>query len=303
MIPSPKPPKPLAFSVETQDIKKRYQNQIVLDGVNLKLRPGTLYALLGKNGSGKSTLMRILMRTEIPSSGNGLILGHPLDDESRSANLEIGYVSEGIDYFLPFTIQDTFDRLAPLYPRFREAILLENLQHLDISPRKYFSQLSRGQKMQVALSFALATQPRLLLLDEITSVLDAHARAFCMQALSTFTQDGGTVLMATNIVSEVQHFAHHLLLLSDGRIAFDLPLEEATQLFVKLRVTPETATPRNFDEIAVSVALNSDGSQSYLIPRTHVDESVIPASLVDRRGITAEELFIYYTKRPEEVAA
>lgn len=283
-------------AIELKNISKSYGGNHALKNVSLSLRPGELYVLLGKNGAGKSTLMRVLMRYEPIDSGSGRILGRDLHDESDDFNLEIGYVSEAIDYVLPLKMKKLFTYFARIYPRWDQRLFESLLSELRIDLGKYFRELSRGQKMQVAFAAALAIRPKILLLDEITAVLDANARSFFMGYLGDFTRQGGTVVMATNIVSEVQNHAGHLVMLGDGQVNLDVPVSRLPALFVKVRRLPEDPNPAFRSPDCVEVGVNSDGSFSYVLPREGFEGRGFPADCLDHRGITAEDIFIYYTR-------
>ena len=286
----------MSLAIKLVNVTKSYGSNHALRGVSLELESGQFYILLGKNGAGKSTLMRLLMRYEMPDAGTGLVLGEPIDSERDDFNLEIGYVSEALDYHLPLRMNKLFSYFAEIYPRWEQKIFENMLRELRIDLTKQFRELSRGQKMQVAFAAAAAIQPRLLILDEITAVLDANARAFFMDYLGRFTRQGGTVVMATNIVSEVQNYANHMILMHDGRVSLDVPVRELSRLFVKVRRAPDEQHPVFSSAECVEVALNSDGSTSHIVSRQLADKFALPARLHDSRGITAEEIFIYFTR-------
>lgn len=282
--------------VQISHISKTYGEQPVLRDISFNLDAGKFYALLGKNGAGKSTLLRILMRTELPTSGTGRILGRSIDEDCGDLNQSIGYVSENIDYAFPMSVQQLFSRFNGLYKNWNQSSFENVLQNLKFDSSKSFKQLSRGQKMQVAFAAALAIQPKIVLLDEITAVLDANARSYFMRYLGQFVKGGGTVLMATNIVSEVQHYADHLIFIDDSHIKLDLPIKQISEKFCKLRKQTNTTHPVFDDENCIEVTLNSDNSTSFMIPQDKIGRYKILPELMDKRGITAEEIFIYYTR-------
>lgn len=195
---------------------KSYGKQSVLNQLSFQLEEGKFYALLGKNGAGKSTLLKILLRVELPTSGTTHICGHSLEEDHGDQNQSIGYVSESLDYTFPLSVQKLFTHFKHFYPNWDQSLFDLILQTLRLDPSKIFLQLSRGQKMQVAFAAALAMQPKIVFLTEITAVLDASARSYFMKLLGQFTKNGGTVLMATNLVTEVQHYADYLLLLDNA---------------------------------------------------------------------------------------
>ena len=132
------------------------------------------------------------------------------------------------------------------------------------------------------------------LADEITSVLDPRARTFVMGYLGEFVERGGCVLLATNIVSEVHHYASHLILLEAGRVRFNLPVEEVASRFLKLR-RPRGADHAVFqDPEAKEVGINSDQSVAYLVPAS---KAGAPIEFTDPHPVTPEEMFIYLMRR------
>jgi ABC-type multidrug transport system ATPase subunit len=151
--------------------------------------------------------------------------------------------------------------------------------------------------MQVSFAHAIAICPEVLVLDEITSVLDAHARAYFMNYLGKFCKDGGCVIMSTNIVSEVEHFADHVILLEDSAVKLDMPLSEISKIFCKIRkkVGDESEVFRH--EKCVEVGINSDKSISFIIPRDLLERHNLADHFLDYRAVTVQEVFMYYTQR------
>lgn len=282
--------------IELRDITKSFGKRSVLKQVSLKFDRGKFYALLGRNGAGKSTLMRILLRCELPDSGTGKLFDQDLDSDSPEPNFEIGYVSESLNYQIPIKIAGLFSKLGKLYPKWNQRLFDDTLKRLRLDTNQFFRELSRGQKMQVAFAAAIAIEPSVIVLDEITSVLDASARSYFMSYLGKFVKAGGTVLMATNIVSEVQHFADHIILLDSGSVKVDSPLADLSKLYSKLRRQVGQDHEVFRDSTCVELSVNSDKSTSYLIDATRTLRYQIPEALYDRREITAEELFVYYTR-------
>ncbi len=281
---------------ELKDVEKSYGERRVLCGVSLSLEAGKMYALLGRNGAGKSTLMRILARYEQPDSGYAFLFGRALDAVENERQHPIGYVSEVIEYALPIALEDYYPCFRSIYRLWDQSIVDKFLKSVDISPKQQFSQLSRGQRLQAAYGIALASQPRVMLLDEITSVLDAHGRAYVMDQLGRFLRGGGTILIATNIITELRNFPDHLCLLGGGELTVNEPIKGLQQRFVKLRAMSLNEHPVLSDSECCEVSLNTDGTFSYMIPKVKVEEIRVPDSLVDRRGITVEDFFIYFTR-------
>lgn len=271
-----------------QGLRKSYGPNKVLDGISLEVGPGALVSLVGPNGAGKSTLLRLLMRTEFPDAGDAHVLGRSIHEDDPAFNADIGYVSETLDYRMPRSMTKVAGLLGGLHARWDQALFDELVGKFGLPLANRPDEVSRGQKMQFAFALAMAARPRLLILDEITAVLDASVRLYVMNHLKAFTQTGGTVLIATNILSEVQHFADRLVIIGNGGVIFDQATSEFARGFAKYRARPGDPAPAGGREVGV----NSDGSVSYLVPREH------RVSLAeDQRGITPEDLFIYHSRK------
>jgi len=289
--------------VELQSVHKAYGPDPILQDITLRLESGRFYALLGKNGVGKSTLMRLVMRLEPVDQGTGSILGASLDTDCANSSRQIGYVSETLDLPLPIAVQEYFDLYPKLYPTWDQVLFKTLIERLGLSLGKRFSELSRGQKMQLAFAQAFAIRPRIMLLDEITSVLDSTARIFFIERLEEFVRQGGTVLMATNIVSEVNLAATDVLLLHGSKLKLALPITEATSRFLKVKAKTKDLDPE-LAAITVLVSTNSDGSHSFLSPKkdfeTYLNGRPMPSHLVDRRNVTLEDVFLFYTHEKQK---
>ena len=279
-----------SVALEVRNLKKSYSKQTVLNGITMRLEPGKFYSLLGQNGAGKSTLMKILARSEYPDSGEAYLFDENLFTDSASLNANLGYVAESLEYGVPLPIDRFFEFYGRFFPRWDGELFKKMCSIFQLDPDKYFHELSRGQRMQVAFAATASTKPKLFLIDEVTAVLDAHARNYVMGYLGQYVAEGGTVLMATNIVSEVQFFSNHLFLLKDGQIHLDVPRDQFHLLFLKLRKRPSTDHEVFHDAQCVEVGVNSDNSISYLIPMKDVQNYKLAEDTFDSRGITAEEI-------------
>lgn len=287
----------MGAAIELRGIQKSFYGQKVLEGIDLKLDPGKFYLLAGPNGVGKSTLMRILMRQERYDRGDGNILGFALDGDHPAQNAQVALVSESTDYALPLSLGEIFARFPRINPRWDASVFHEVQGKLGFDLSKRYSDLSRGQKMQVAMAAAFAARPKLLLLDEVTSVLDARARDIIVERLKHEVQAGATVVLSTNIVTEVQHVADHLLILEGGRLRLDAPLREVSKHFVRLRRPDKVDHPIFLNEACLQLGVYPDGARRYVVDVESAGSLRAPVDLVDPAPVTADEAFIYFTQR------
>ena len=228
-------PSPVAAAVELHGVHKRYGRNRVLRDVTLTLQPGCFHVLVGRHGAGKSTLLRILGRREPADGGTGLLLGRPLDADLAEHGRDIAFVSEATDYAVPLPLRAFFERFAEIQPGWGWAAFDGSMRELGVGLDTSYATLSRGQRMQVACAAALAGKPRLLLLDEVTAVLDPRARRYFVDAFAEVCRAGGTVLMATNIVTEVRDSADRVLLLDHGAVQLDATAADLLERFTGLQ--------------------------------------------------------------------
>ena len=288
------------YSVE--NLGKQYGKQCVLSGINLKLKAGQFVSLMGPNGSGKSTLLRLLAQQEVYESGEIYLSGESFKSTSLKINSQLFFVSE--DHELPFdeSIRDWSRYLSYSSANYNKEIF-ELLSHrFSVDTSKTFSILSRGQKMKALFALHAAKRPNIYLLDEITSVLDSGSRLRLMEFLVMEVKRGCLVVVSTNIASEMQGFATDVCFLDHTNITLNCRVDEFYQHFTKVKsigaLSPELLI-RMMPSAAKKVALNSDGTWSFLTPITNVD--ALPRDLVmpDKRMITIEDVAAYFTSGME----
>ena len=204
----------------------RYKGKTALDGLDLRVPRGAVYAFLGDNGAGKTTTMKILTGLAPADSGRASILG--LDCWSRAQELRhrVGYMPERPRFYDWMTVAETgwftssFHRPGFL-PRFREWV-----DRLGLDPSKKLRDLSKGGYARVGLALALAPDPEVLLLDEPTSGLDLLTRREFLAGLCDLAAAGRTVLISSHSIAELEKASTHAGLLKDGKMILSATLEE-----------------------------------------------------------------------------
>ncbi|USS86092.1 energy-coupling factor transporter ATPase [Fructilactobacillus cliffordii] len=202
-----------------------HQADPVLQAINWQIPTGSWVSLLGNNGSGKSTLLKLLVGLEWPQSGTITINGQPVQPITQSVNPTVGMVFQDPDnQFVGATVADDvafglanqdLDQ-AELQQRVRESLQLVEMETaLDRAP----DQLSGGQKQRVAVASVMARRPAVLLLDEVTSMLDPQGRQELITQLHQLhRQFGITVIEVTHQPNEAM-LADEVVVLHDGKIA------------------------------------------------------------------------------------
>jgi len=229
---------------------KSFGRHQVLRGVDLRLDTHEVVALIGSSGSGKSTLLRCVNLLEAVDDGTVELDGRDITDprvDADAVRREIGMVFQAYNLFPHMSVLDNV-ALAPRrlrrLPRAEadaSARLLLRRFGLEDKVAVHPDQLSGGQQQRVALAQALAMQPRLLLLDEITSALDPELVGEVLEAINDLKQQGMTILMATHEMAFAREVADRMVFLDEGVVLeegppvqlLDAPRHERTAAFLR----------------------------------------------------------------------
>lgn len=199
--------------------------------VSLRIESGEVFGLIGPNRAGKTTLIKLLLSLCQPTAGEIQRLGQPLSD--RSTLGQVGYVHENHAfprYLSAAALLEYYGALTLMpYERVRERVpkLLELVGLADRS-REPIARFSKGMIQRLGIAQALLNEPRLLVLDEPTEGLDLTGRRLLRDVVREVRQHGGTVLLVTHILTEIEHLCDRLGVLVNGRLVHVGPLAELT---------------------------------------------------------------------------
>ncbi len=288
--------------LKISNISKKYNERVILKDLSFEIEAGTFTTLLGANGSGKSTLMRLMSGSEFPDCGGVNFKGYATNAWDSPVKRDVFYINENINIESSLSCENFVKKFRNLFPNWHEQFFQTMVKDRRLDLTKNYNQFSRGQKMQFNLMIAMAASPELLLLDEITSVMDVYARRYFLGLLHRYCQSGKTVVMTTNIISELQYYTTHLLLIHNAKLKLQGPLEEVAGGFIKLRFPKGTdhALLKRSDLLWSGV--NGDGSENFLIAQEKAQELAIPTEFIDKRELTLEDIFIFhYSDTGEEL--
>ncbi|MEV5607952.1 ATP-binding cassette domain-containing protein [Streptomyces sp. NPDC052225] len=290
-------------AIAAHGLRKSYGDKVVLDGIDIEVPAGTVFALLGPNGAGKTTAVKILstLISPDPDSGPITVGGHDRASGAQEIRRAIGVTGQfsAVDGLI--TGEENMLLMADLHhlPRTEgERVAAELLERFDLveAAKKPASTYSGGMKRRLDIAMTLVGSPRIIFLDEPTTGLDPRSRHTMWQIIRGLVADGVTVLLTTQYLEEADELADRIAVLHDGRIAAEGSAEELKRIVpgghVKLRFTdPDayrtaaTALAHGArDDEALALQLPSDGSQREL--RAILDE-------LDRAGIEADELTVH----------
>ena len=215
--------------IETRNLTKQYGAQTSVNRVNLHLRPGRIYGLLGRNGAGKTTTMKLLLGLTCPTAGEVFLFGMPLPGNEKKILPRVGSLIESPGFYHNLTGTENLKIFATLrgIPRsgaIREALDLVGLPYRD---KKLFSQYSLGMKQRLAIALAVMHDPELLILDEPTNGLDPIGIAKIRAFLRSLCQERGkTILISSHILSEISLLADDVGIIDHGVLLEEESLAE-----------------------------------------------------------------------------
>lgn len=207
-------------AIEIRDISKSYGTLRALDAVSLSVAEGELFGLIGPDGAGKSTLYRILTTLLLPDGGSARVGGLDVVRDYRRIRSEIGYMPERFSLYPDLTVDENlrfFASLFGVYVNENRDLIAPFFDQLSRFPDRRAGALSGGMKQKLALACALIHRPKILLLDEPTTGVDAVSRGEFWDMLAVLREKGMTILVSTSYMDEASRCGR-IALISGGRI-------------------------------------------------------------------------------------
>lgn len=203
------------------------KKKLLFEDFSLELPKGNVVGLLGKNGAGKSTLLYLMSGLLRPLKGSVVMNGCEVSQRKLTTLSDMFIVPEG--FSLPRLTLMQFVRVySVFYPRFSEQLLESCLKEFGLSKDVQLDKLSMGQKKQVYVCFALATNTSLLLLDEPTNGLDIPSKSQFRKVLASGMTDEKTVVISTHQVKDVDRLLDHVLMIERADILLDVSVSDIT---------------------------------------------------------------------------
>ena len=228
-------------AISVNGVSYRYQRGAdALFDVTFSAPPGAILGLLGANGAGKTTLLQCCAGLRAPTVGRVLIGG---EDSARRALIVrgvVGYVAAGIELPKDMTLRALERWIAPLHRRWDPALATELRERFALDATRRITSLSRGETMKAALLCALAAQPRVLLMDEPLTGIDAVSRdEIARGLLASAATAGTTILIASHDIAEIESVLSDIVILLSGRVHVSGSMEQLNARFRRITLLGE----------------------------------------------------------------
>jgi ABC-2 type transport system ATP-binding protein len=222
-----------AFSIEIRDLRKSFDRPAV-DGLDLSIRRGEFYTLLGPNGAGKTTTLRMVVGLLRPDAGSIAILGVDALADPVAAKRVVAWISDEpmiYDKLTPFEYLEFVGGLWGIDAARAETRARELIEWLGLGPNAHqrCEGFSKGMRQKVALAGALVHEPKIIILDEPFTGLDAGSARQVKTVLREHVAAGGTVIMTTHILEVAERMADRIGVIARGRLIAEGTLEELSR--------------------------------------------------------------------------
>lgn len=204
------------LAVDAQHLVKRYKNKIAVDGISLQIAVGETFGILGTNGAGKTTTVEMIAGLRKPSEGTVRIQGlDPFTDRAKVRQI-LGVQLQQAYLHGSLTVRELVDLYRSFYPNPRDADGALAMMELTDQAKTKFDDLSGGQMQRLSIALALIGQPRVVILDELTTGLDPRARRRIWGTLESL--EGQTVILVSHAMDEVERLCDRVAVIDAGRI-------------------------------------------------------------------------------------
>ena len=200
----------------------------VFRNLNLTLKEGNVYGLLGRNGAGKSSLLRNMAGLLFPTAGTCVVNGHNAQERLPMFLQDLYFLPEEF-HTPPVKIKDFVDVYAPFYPKFSRKQFLEYLEEFQLSAHEKFTELSLGQKKKALIGFALSTNTKVLLMDEPTNGLDIPSKSQFRKIIASVATDERIIVISTHQVRDLESLIDPIIILDNSEVLLSATTEEITE--------------------------------------------------------------------------
>lgn len=285
------------FIIETRHLTKQYGTQKSVSDLNIHVKKGRVYGLLGRNGAGKTTTMKMLLGLTEPTSGEIKIWGKPLRGNEKEVLPRIGSLIESPGFYPNLTATENLRIFAalrgvPSRHAVKDALDLVGLPYRD---KKLFSQYSLGMKQRLAIALAVMHDPELFILDEPTNGLDPIGIAEIRTFIRRLCDEGGkTVLLSSHILSEISLMADDIGIIDHGVLLEEeslSALENKNGRFIHLGISDAAQAARLLETVLHTGQFRIDDDKSIRIFDTSLSLSLLSETMV-KGGVALYDLHL-----------
>ncbi len=247
------------------------KHQLLFKNMSMQLSNGHIYGLLGKNGAGKSSLLKNLAGLVYAESGSMDVMGYDPAKRQPALLEQICFIPE--EFYLPSVKIDAYVKAnAAFYPNFNHGYFADLLAEFDIPVAQKLINMSYGQKKKVIIAFGLATQAKLVIMDEPTNGLDIPSKAQFRKIMASALTDDRCIIISTHQVRDLDNLIDTVIMLDESSVALKASIEEITNKLCFKRI-------KELDETVIYAEPSLSGFNA-VMPNFHNEDSKLDIELL-----------------------
>jgi ABC-2 type transport system ATP-binding protein len=247
------------------------KHQLLFKNMSMQLSNGHIYGLLGKNGAGKSSLLKNLAGLVYAESGSMDVMGYDPSKRQPALLEQICFIPE--EFYLPSVKIDAYvNANAAFYPNFNHGYFADLLAEFDIPVAQKLINMSYGQKKKVIIAFGLATQAKLVIMDEPTNGLDIPSKAQFRKIMASALTDDRCIIISTHQVRDLDNLIDTVIMLDESSVALKASIEEITNKLCFKRI-------KELDETVIYAEPSLSGFNA-VMPNFHNEDSKLDIELL-----------------------
>ncbi|WP_320783632.1 ABC transporter ATP-binding protein [Streptomyces sp. CRN 30] len=278
--------------IEVSELRKSYGGRAVVDGVSFAVEEGEIFGILGPNGAGKTTTVECVEGLRVPDAGRIRVTGlDPVADHEAVTHV-LGSQLQESELQAKLTVREALELYAAFYPKPADWRVLAERLGLTGRLGTRFAKLSGGQKQRLSIALALIGNPRVVVLDELTTGLDPRARRDTWELIEEVRAGGVTVLLVTHFMEEAQRLCDRIAVIDRGRVAaLDTPAGLIRRSAGATVISFTPSAPLDDAELSALPAVTSVEHKDGRITLAGTDETVNAViTLLARSRVTAHQL-------------
>ncbi|NUR86791.1 MAG: ABC transporter ATP-binding protein [Nonomuraea sp.] len=296
-------------TIEVRNLRKRYGDRVAVADVSLDVKEGEIFGILGPNGAGKTTTVECVAGLRVPDGGTIRVAGYDPREQRDELRRVLGVQLQSASLPDKITVAEALQLFASFYDKPASWTDLMARMGLEGSRDTRFAKLSGGQKQRLSVALALIGDPRVAILDELTTGLDPAARRDTWELVEQIRDSGVTIVLVTHFMEEAERLCDRLALIDDGKVvAVDSPtgLIERVATEQRLRFRPSApvdrdallALPEVSDVHATGdhLVVTGSGNLAQAVTLHLAQRSIVPNDLRIERA-TLDDAFLALTGR------
>ena len=284
--------------IQAQDLSKSYESSPVIKNINLELKQGSIFGLIGANGAGKTTLIKTLCGIYAPDTGHVRLHDKDVYKDS-DIRQNIAYVPDNITFYNNFTVKDMKDFYKNIYRNWDEDRYMTLREVFTFDEKKRIKHLSKGMKTQLLLLIALSCKPEVILMDEPTSGLDPFIRKEVLNLIVQYVSSRSTsVLISTHNVSELEQICDTVGFINKGEMKLQQDMDNLKTSYKKIQIAFKDEMSEEFKK-AFKPHISKKYGKIYEII-VNMDYKVFESNVkkyqplfVEHIDMTLEEIFLF----------